>query len=144
MRTFIRQLVFSAIVAVAAAQMPAHTAASPQTQGDVVYITGGIGADEREELKQLEKEFNLKLLFAQTDGALVSDVAVLVKTVSGKPVLTEQARGPLFLIKLPVGAYVIEATFEGKTQTRKVKAGKKLIAVDFRWPVSTAAETVTR
>jgi hypothetical protein len=140
MRTLIQQLVFGAIVTLSVAQIPVQAAAKPQTRGDITYITGGVGADEREKLKQMEKDFNLKLVFAEPGGRLTSDVAVVVKDTSGKPVLTEPAAGPVFLAKLPPGTYVVETMYEGKKQTRKVTVGQKLRTAQFVFPPSRATD----
>jgi hypothetical protein len=134
MRIFVRQFVLGLILAIAAIQAQTHAALTPQTKDTVVYVSGGVGADEREQLKTLEKDFNLKLLFTLVEGPYVSDVAVVVKNASGKVVLEEQSRGPIFLLKLPPGTYTVEATYDGKKQTRKVTVGKRLSTVQFRWP----------
>lgn len=131
MRMLIPQLVLGAIVAVSAAQMPTQAAAG-QARGEVAFVTGGVGADEREVLKQMENDFNLKLVFTQPDGHFISDVAVVVKDASGKRVLAEQS-GPVFLAKLRPGTYTVESTFDGKTQIRKVTVGKKLTTAAFQF-----------
>lgn len=142
MFTLTRKLLFGAIVAVASAQLPVYAGAEQQTRGEIVYITGGIGADERDQLKKMEKEFNLKLLFTQPDGHMLSDAAVVVKDGSGQPVLAEQS-GPIFLAKLPPGTYTVETAFGGKKQTRKVTVGKKLTTARFTFRDVTG-DVVTR
>jgi hypothetical protein len=135
MLSLTRNLLFGAIVAVAAAQVPAaqppvYAGPELRTRGEIVYITGGIGADERDRLKKMEKEFNLRLLFTQPDGHLLSDASVVVKDASGQTVLAEQS-GPIFLAKLPPGTYTVETAFDGKKQTRRVTVGKKLTTARF-------------
>jgi hypothetical protein len=130
-------LILAALLATAAAQVQVRAAASPdvvETAGTIVYVTGGIGEEERAALKKIEKQFNLKLVFARKDGAFVSDVAVAIKTPSGKVVLADQAQGPIFMVKLPAGSYVVEATLEGNTIQRKVTVGKGLKTDTFVWP----------
>jgi hypothetical protein len=138
------RVVFLALVLVfAAAQAQVQAASVPQTKGDIVYVTGGVGADEREKLKAIEKDFNLKLIFSLTDGAFIADVAVVVKDASGKVVLSEQAQGPIFMAKLPPGTYTVEATFEGKTEAHKVTVVQgKLTTVQLRWPRGAESKTV--
>jgi hypothetical protein len=129
--------ILAAILAIAAAQVEVRAAATRdvvETAGDIVYVTGGVGQEERDALKKIEKQFNLKLVFARKDGAFVSDVAVAIKTPSGKEVLVDQAQGPIFMAKLPAGTYVVEATFEGNTMKRKVTVGKGLKTELFAWP----------
>lgn len=125
MRTLIPQLVFGAIVTVAGAQVPAQAAAGQQTRSEAAFITGGVGADERERLKAVEKDFNLKLVFADPGGHLLAGAMVVVKDSSGKVVLQEPS-GPVFLAKLPAGTYTVDTAFDDKKQTRKITVGKKL------------------
>jgi hypothetical protein len=125
-----RQIVFGVVLAFAAPQVPAQAAAAHKTTGEIAYATGGIGVDERQALKQMEKDFNLKLLFTEPDGHFISDASVVIQNASGKPVLSEQA-GPVFLAKLPPGTYTVESTFGGQRQTRKVTVGKQLTTAQF-------------
>ena len=77
-------------------------------------------------LQARERESNLKLVFTLVEGNYVSDVAVVVKNKAGNPVLVLHAPGPLVLAKLPRGAYVVEATYEGNTQTRRIDVGERM------------------
>ena len=141
--TSVRAVLLGLVVLFAAAHALVQAASAPQTKGEVVYVTGGVGADEREKLKAIEKDFNLKLIFSLADGAFIADVAVVVKDASAKVVLSEQAQGPIFMAKLPPGTYTVEATFEGKTEAHKVTVGQgKLTTVQLRWPGSAGSKTV--
>ena len=97
------------------------------------YITGGVGLGERARFKAREKEFNLKVASTLHEGNYVSDVDVAVKDAGGKSVLALTTQGPLVLAKLPRGSYVVQATYDGKTQTRRVNLGNSLQTVMFRW-----------
>ena len=97
------------------------------------YITGGVGLGERARFKAREKEFNLKIASTLYEGNYVSDVDVVVKDGSGKSVLALTTQGPLVLAKLPRGSYVVQATYDGKAQTRKISLGDRLQTVLFRW-----------
>ena len=82
----------------------------------------------------MERDFNLKLVFANTSGAYVSDVKVTIVDASGHVVLDATSEGPLLMAKLPAGGYRVDATFGGHQESRKVTvAANKLITVDFRW-----------
>ena len=39
-------------------------AIQPQTQGEVTFVTGGVGLDERNELNATRANYNLSLLFS--------------------------------------------------------------------------------
>lgn len=49
------------LAVVFAAALPGQAALTPQEKGGVTCITGGVGVEERQQLKGLEKDFNLKL-----------------------------------------------------------------------------------
>ncbi|MEO7725682.1 MAG: carboxypeptidase regulatory-like domain-containing protein [Burkholderiales bacterium] len=119
----------AALVAV----MPAHSAESVETAGNVSYVSGGVGADSIDRLNSLAKDFNLKLVFALRSGDYVSDVQVNIASASGKTLLDTASQGPWFLTRLPAGKYQIAATFAGKTEKRSIVVGKGLRTVDFRW-----------
>src|SRR4051812_32261932 len=110
MHAHARLIVFGGMLALAAPQVPAQAAAAHKTASEIAYVTGGIGTDERQALNQMEKDFNLKLLFTEPDGHFISDTSVAIMNASGKRVLSEPA-GPVFLAKLPPGTYTVESTF---------------------------------
>ncbi len=100
----------------------------------VMYVTGGVGTEAMDLLKSMEKNFNLKLIFANTSGAYLSDVKVTIVDASGNVVLDAMSEGPLLMAKLPAGSYRVDATFGGHPESRKVTvAANKLLTVDFRW-----------
>ena len=98
------------------------------------YLAGGIGADEMQRLAAREHEFNVKLIFTLVEGNYISDVAVVFNDKAGNPVLVLHAPGPLVLARLPRGSYVVEATYEGNTQTRKLDVRERRLTEHLRWP----------
>ena len=103
----------------------------------VTYVTGGIGSEAVDLLKSMEKEFNLKLVFATTAVAYVSDVKVRIVNAGGDAVLDAMSEGPLLMANLPAGVYQVNATLGGHLERRKITvAANKLMTVDFRWPAA--------
>lgn len=98
------------------------------------WLSGGIGVDEMQRFNARAAEYNLKLVFTLKEGNYVSDVAVIVKDKAGSIVLAFTAPGPLALAKLPRGPYTVEATYEGRTQVRKVDVRERLRTEYLRWP----------
>jgi hypothetical protein len=98
------------------------------------FVAGGVGASSQEELKAREREFNLKLVFTLVEGNYVADVNVVIRDAGGRSVLEHVAPGPLLMAKLPRGTYTVSATYEGRTQSRKVSIGERLRTEQFRWP----------
>jgi hypothetical protein len=104
---------------------------------DVPYISGGAGADAREELLAKEKEYNLKIVAAETSGDYLAGVKVVIESAGKAQVLDATMEGPILLAKLAPGTYTIRATSDGQTRTRTVTIpAQGLRQVDFRWGIS--------
>jgi hypothetical protein len=113
------------------------TAAWAAQNGNADVMSGGIGSDARDQLAQQARDHNLKLVFALSSREYVSDVEVNVADSRGKSVATATSEGPWMFVKLPPGAYTVKATFNGKSQTKKVAVGKSgQKTVNFLWPTS--------
>ena len=101
----------------------------------VMYVTGGVSSEAVDLLKSIEKDFDLKLVFAAASGAYLSDVKVTIADASGHVVLDVTAEGPLLMAKLGAGSYRVDANFSGHPESRQITvAANKLVTVDFRWP----------
>ncbi len=104
---------------------------------DVPHMSGGAGADARQELLAKEREYNLKIIVADTSGAYLAAVQVVIESARKERVLDTTMDGPILLAKLAPGTYTIRATSDAKTLTRTVIiAPQGLRQVDFRWDVS--------
>ena len=104
---------------------------------DVPYMSGGAGADARQELLAKERDYNLKIIVADTSGAYLAAVQVVIESARKERVLDTTMDGPILLAKLAPGTYTIRATSDAKTLTRTVTiAAQGLRQVDFRWDVS--------
>lgn len=102
--------------------------------GEISYLSGGVGKPEREQIKALEKDFNLKLVFSVADGKFLANVRVVMSDAKGRKLLEHVADGPFFLARLPAGEYGVAATVAGKTQTRTIKvAAGGLHTEHLRW-----------
>ena len=118
------------------AEQKAQSTAGPQVKkaGEISYLSGGVGKPEREQLRALEKDFNLKLVFSMADGKYVANVKIVVSDAKGRKLLEHVADGPFFMARLPASEYSVAATFAGKTQTRKIGfAANGLHTEHLRW-----------
>ncbi len=107
----------------------------PQTQGGVNFVSGGIGSEERTELKAMRSNYNLSLLFSKRGGEYLSDVKVRITDANSRAVLETVATGPQLFVKLPSGPYSVNAEFDGKRFDKKVSVSdKQQPAVSFVWP----------
>jgi len=93
-----------------------------QTTNDISWVTGGIGKEERADLQRLSPEFNVKLLFASSEGHFFGDALVEVLDASGAVLLTAEAEGPFMYVQLPAGDYSVNATAREVTKTAKLTA----------------------
>jgi hypothetical protein len=94
----------------------------PQTTaGGIRWVSGGIGFAESHELKKIENEYNLRLLFAvRGTGEYLADVVVIIQDHQGQPVLEATAFGPRLLAQVPAGTYTVTATVGGETESRRI------------------------
>lgn len=116
-------MVLFSTVAMAQSGLPAS-----QTANGVEYVSGGFGEDGAQAFKQAEASWPLSLVFAEDAGGgsrpYVAEVRVVIKDASGNVRMEVPSAGPYFLARLEPGAYTVEATYLGKTQTQKVTVGQ--------------------
>lgn len=97
----------------------------------IPYVSGGVGTDEREALKALAGQYNLKIEFAATQGNYLGDIRV---TLRGPVSLDAVSEGPWFLAKVPPGSYSVTAASEGASKTMSVTVGPDIQkTLVFRW-----------
>ena len=109
---------------------------TPQVQGDVSFVSGGVGGEEREEMKAMRADYNLSLLFKiQGSGEYISDVKVTIRDVSGVVRLETVSDGPWLYVRLRSGSYNISANRDGHVIDKKITLSeKKLASLEFAWP----------
>ena len=84
----------------------------------VQFLAGGVGEDSRDEILRQGQDYNLKLVFAQKDGAYLADVRVSVDDARGATLLDAKSSGPLLLARLPPGTYRVSASLDGNGKVR--------------------------
>lgn len=98
-----------------------------QTQGEVAFLSGGIGEDESVAIKKEATSWPLTLELAQAGtprAEYISDVPVTISDESGKIVLDTVAEGPFLLVKLPPGKYSLDATYQSIKLYRQLNIQK--------------------
>ena len=108
----------------------ASAAGQPQLQsnGAVDYVSGGIGKEEADALKQQSADYALTLEFASSrsaegdvsPGAYLADVKVDIRDAQGRQMLDTTAQGPLLLVRLPPGDYTVVADWNGVRKQHNV------------------------
>jgi len=134
MKTLIPALLLAGLLATPAlAQTTAFTLPENRS-GNVSYISGGVGDEERNEIRQREADFNLKLLFSERDGSYLTGVDVLLLNAKGETVLEAKSAGPFLLARVPAGRYTVKVSAKGQTQQGKLSLGAKgKQQTVFRW-----------
>jgi hypothetical protein len=105
-----------------------------RTERGIPYLSGGISEEEREALRLMERDYDLKLIFATRAGNYLSDVQVTIMDEQGRRVLETISAGPWFYTRLPAGKYRVMAEARGKTQQQAVQVSpQKQTQLQFHW-----------
>ena len=71
-----------------------------------MYLNGGIGADEKQYMRKVAKDWPLRMVFSENkDNEFVADVDVVVANTRGTPYLLLSSAGPMTYVMLPTGKY---------------------------------------
>ncbi|MDA8140261.1 MAG: hypothetical protein M0036_16565 [Desulfobacteraceae bacterium] len=101
----------------------------------LAILSGGVGLSERQQMDQMAKGYNLKLIFDVPNGDYLSNVMVTIQNPQGHVLFHNVAEGPWFYAKLPAGTYTVKAYFDGHTIVRKVKVDHETRDVIMTWSV---------
>lgn len=107
-----------------------------QQQGDVSYMSGGVGLDESRALQSAVHRWPLSLRFTGPGADFLADVHVHIVDGKGGDTLTATSRGPYMLVKLPAGRYIVHATYKDEHKTQSVTVGGNGSArAAFHWNI---------
>jgi hypothetical protein len=108
----------------------------PQAQGDVTFISGGIGENERNALEAVKGNFNLSLLFAvKRTGKFIADVNVRIADAEDNTVVETVAEGPYLFARLKPGKYTVTAEKDGNVMHQKARVSdRRITTLSFYWP----------
>ncbi|MGZ3181972.1 MAG: carboxypeptidase regulatory-like domain-containing protein [Telluria sp.] len=96
--------------------------AEAQTGAGIRYVTGGVGADERDALISARSLYNLHMTFAtRASGNYRADVHVTISDPKGVTRFDAGPAGPLLYVKLPPGRYRVTATARGQAQSQSAE-----------------------
>jgi hypothetical protein len=105
-----------------------------QQQGDVSFVSGGVGLDESKALQAAQSQWPLSLRFTGPASNFLANVHVRIVDAQGGDVLTATSRGPFMLVRLRPGRYTVHAAYEDREQTRTVSVPAKGTArASFYW-----------
>ena len=124
-RQFLLGLVF--LSAFAAAALAAEDALPPErSQGSVTYVSGGIGKDESDAMKEAASRYSLAIEMASPASPraqYLADVKIEIRDQRGATVLSTISDGPILLANLPPGRYTVNASKNGASQQRDIVVG---------------------
>ena len=103
---------------------------TPQLQtserdANVQFVSGGIGAFEKEWFDANSPEFGLKATYADTNGHHLAGVQVTLADHTGQVLLNTVTEGPYLLVKAKPGSYSLTSVYEGVSQQKTVRIGGK-------------------
>lgn len=109
------------------------------TNGDVSFVSGGIGQAESAAFKKEASAYPVEMEFlirAKPHDEYTSDVQVNVFDSHQKKVISAVAQGPFLLARLPNGKYRVEAINSGVMKSREIHVkGGTTEHVIFEWPM---------
>ena len=115
---------------------------SPQSQGDVTFVTGGIGIDEADAFRAAAQQYNLRVTFASLRGEYYAGVKITLRDAHGRTVIETTSDGPFVYFNLRPGKYQVTAENLGQSVTRtalvREKRGTELY---IRWKAPPEALT---
>jgi hypothetical protein len=98
----------------------------PQTQGNIQFISGGIGEHEQQAIRAMQGDYNLHLLFSvKSTGEYVSGAKVKILSHDGKTLLDTVSAGPNLLVKMEPGHYTLIADRDGHIIEEAIMVPKK-------------------
>lgn len=117
---------------------PTQPAAPPalqaQQQGNITFVSGGAGDEDRAALKQVESQYNLRLLFAARNGDFLANIGVTLADTGGRTLLDTVADGPIFYAHVAPGRYRLTVSNGGQSQSRNISlSATGAVSADFYW-----------
>jgi len=107
----------------------------PQSQGDITFVSGGVGLDEVAAMQALKPDYNLQLLLTLKSGEYLSDVNVAIFDNKGNPALETITLGPMLWVNLKPGNYTIKGQLDEQIIQKKVVVNRnKHTSLHLVWP----------
>ena len=89
-------------------------------ENSVEMVSGGVGDAEMDDITVAQKNYTLKLIFANSAGEYLADVSVVIKDKKGDTIVDTSSVGPVLLVKLKAGTYKVSASTDKETKTNKI------------------------
>ena len=112
---------------------PATGSTVQHSPGGTDYLNGGAGDEERAAMAARQREFPFKVVMSAAGGEFVVTDKLSISTPQGELLAIRNA-GPIVMIKLPPGQYILEASWQGKTERRSVQLATSAQTLEWRFP----------
>ena len=112
-----------------------------RTANDRMYVSGGVGLEESERLKQMADKYSLQLVISSRSGAYLANTHVTITGANGQKVLDLPLDAPWLLVDLLPGNYKLVVAHAGRAQERNVTLApskREQVVVQFDVPADTA------
>lgn len=104
-----------------------------QQQGEIYYLTGGIGAEETVAMESERNDYNLQVMNADKQGHFSGYPHIVIRDMQHNKLLSADS-GPLFYVNLPKGHYIVEGSSMEQTKSQKIIiSDNKPARVRFVW-----------
>ena len=104
-----------------------------ETANGIPFATGGVGIGERAAMSKIEKNYNVRIVFAVRSGAYLANIKTVVSDPNRKVLLNLMANGPWVFVKVPPGKYKVTATCYTDSKAKEITVGNAPISVLFHW-----------
>lgn len=103
-------------------------------------VTGGVGHMSQQAVKDVQDNYNLKLVFTGDAGMYMANVNVSIRDKDGIEIVHGVSDGPFLLAVLKPGSYMVEATAEGFNKQKRIMVRKDLTTYQLSFPVKDNTE----
>lgn len=122
-----------ALAAASNAQRHSAMQQSAAAAAGIQYFSGGVGLDQRDQMRGLAVSHNLLIKFAEADGDYVIPESVAIRKGNAEMLRVSDA-GPLLYLNLPNGTYTLAATYNGMVRTKVVQVAGRSPDLVLTWP----------
>lgn len=96
---------------------------SSSPQGAIPWLSGGIGDEARDEMRKVQGEYNVLIVFSRRQGSYMANIPFAVSAAKEREILSGISEGPLLYLRLPAGSYRVSAKIDGAWQSQNARAG---------------------
>lgn len=97
--------------------------ATSKPQAAIPWMSGGIGDEARDEMRNAAASYNVFIVFSAPQGSYLANIPFAVTGRNGREIIKGVSEGPLLYMMLPPATYRISARIDGVWQSKQIQAG---------------------